>query len=190
MAKFRSGTDYCWGITLERGPDNRWRLFSARNQHNHELASAMEDVLGGQKLLRDGIPQEFEVIGKMLAAAGVEPSKINLVLQINVQKQSMPITYGRTRMCSTCSAANQRYEHSAGIRGHRGKAGSGPQLAWNRPKLMRRNGACRLFLRVPGCTARIPRHGRTTDGVNRQHPQVQLRDAAVHNQCIGWSVNT
>ena len=47
VAKFRSGSDCCWGITLERGADNRWRLFCARNQHSHELPSAMEDALGG-----------------------------------------------------------------------------------------------------------------------------------------------
>ena len=93
MGKFRSGTDCRWGITLERGADDRWRLFSTRNKHSHELPSAQEDALGGQKLLRDGIPQEFEAIGEMLAAAGVEPSKINLVLQINAQKRGMPITW-------------------------------------------------------------------------------------------------
>ena len=53
----------------------------------------MEDALGGQKLLLDGIRQEFEAIGEMLAVAGVEPSKINLVLQINAQKRGTMITW-------------------------------------------------------------------------------------------------
>ena len=43
--------------------------------------------------------------------------------------------------------------------------------------------SCLLFLRVPGCAARISSHLSTTDGVHRQHPQQeQLRDVAVHNQ--------
>ena len=65
MAKFRSWTDCRGGITLERGADNRWRLFSARNQHSHELLSAMEDALGVQKLLLDCIPQKFQAIRVM-----------------------------------------------------------------------------------------------------------------------------
>ena len=53
-----------------------------------------------------------------------------------------------------------------------------PLLVRNRPKSTwcfkstRRNWACRLFPRVPGCAAHIPSHGRTTDGVHRQNPQV------------------
>ena len=50
----------------------------------------MESVLGGQKLLRDGIPQEFEAIWAMLAVAGAEPTKINLELPINAQKRGIP----------------------------------------------------------------------------------------------------
>ena len=65
VAKFRSWTDCRGGITLERGADNRWRLFSARNQHSHELLSAMEDALGVQKLLLDCIPQKFQAIRVM-----------------------------------------------------------------------------------------------------------------------------
>ena len=53
----------------------------------------MEDALCGQKLLRDGNQQEFEASGEMLAAARVESSNINQVLQINAKKQSMQFTW-------------------------------------------------------------------------------------------------
>ena len=46
-SKNLSGKDCCWGITLELGADNRWRLFSVRNHHIHELPSAMKESIGG-----------------------------------------------------------------------------------------------------------------------------------------------
>ena len=49
----------------------------------------MESALGGQKLLRDGIPQEFEGIWAMLAVDGAEPTKIKLELPINAQKRGL-----------------------------------------------------------------------------------------------------
>ena len=48
-------------------------------------------MLGGQRLVRSGIPAEFDGLGEMMSNAGLEASKINRVLQINAQKKGMSI---------------------------------------------------------------------------------------------------
>ena len=91
--KQRSGTDCRWGVTLERGSDGLWRLFSARNHHNHELCKDPIEALAGPRLLREGIPAELEQLGEMLGAAGISCSQINRVLQINAQKKGIRATW-------------------------------------------------------------------------------------------------
>ena len=91
--KTRNGSDCRWGITINRGADGLWTVYSARSVHNHELCNTAEAALGGQKLLREGIPPDLERFGEMLSDAGIAASQINRVLQINAQKHQRPITW-------------------------------------------------------------------------------------------------
>lgn len=69
------------------------KLYSSCFVHNHDLCTSPEAALAGQQLVREGIPRELEDLGEMLSAAGISASQINQVLQINAQKQEMPITW-------------------------------------------------------------------------------------------------
>lgn len=73
-------------------PDE-WTVFSARNAHNHALGQSVAEAMAGPKIMRHGIPTEFREMGAMMASAGVETARINLVLQINAQKSNIPITW-------------------------------------------------------------------------------------------------
>jgi len=91
--KQRNGCDCRWGITLEKGSDGRWRLFSARNAHNHALMTSTAAALSGNKLLRAGIPDNMLAMGEMMAVAGIPASQINRVMQINAQRDNIPISW-------------------------------------------------------------------------------------------------
>ena len=56
----------------------------------------MEGVLSCQKLLLAGLLADLDALGEMLVTAGVEASKISLVLQINIRSRCLLLRHTRT----------------------------------------------------------------------------------------------
>jgi hypothetical protein len=105
--KALNGCNCRWGVTLARGQDGMWTLFSARNVHIHQLCSSSEAALAGQRLLRGDVLAELESLGDMLLTAGILAAQINHVLQINAQRQRC-LLRGRTMMCTIASIRQPR----------------------------------------------------------------------------------